>query len=352
MKKTIKAILPLIIVFFLFSACGKPPVNQSQSTEPAKDKEKVTSRIAPKIIKVALNATEDSNIVKLLKEMNTELKEKTDGTLEMQLYPDSQLGNIIDITEAMTMGTIEAAIAPAGALESFEPRFVIYAVSSIFNSVEETRKFLNNDDLIKSINDEYRKKTGIVSLSMYDGGFRWIWTSKKPIRSLEDMRGLKIRTPPGVPLLSDIFKAMGADPVPLPWNDIYTAMQTSIVEGFDSPAEAVIGAKLTEVSKYAMTSTYLYSFSNFFITEKALNMMTPYEKEIFLNAEKTMAEKARALFDTTQNEYKKALKSTDVVVTELSDAEKMRIKEAVKPIIVKYAKKYLTERELVKITSE
>ena len=351
MKKTIKAIVPLIIVFFLFSACGKPPVNQSQSSEPAKDKEKVTSRIASKIIKVALNQTEDSNIVELLKEMNTELKEKTDGTLEMQLYPDSQLGNIIDITEAMTMGTIEATIAPAGALESFEPRFVIYAVSSIFNSVEETRKFLN-DDLIQTINDEYRKKTGIVSLSMYDDGFRWIWTSKKPIRSLEDMRGLKIRTPPGVPLLSDIFKAMEADPVPLPWNDIYTAMQTSVVEGFDSPAEAVMGAKFTEVSKYAMTSTYLYSCSNFFITEKALNMMTPYEKEIFLNAEKTMAEKARALFDTTQNEYKKVLKSTGVVVTELSDAEKMRIKEAVKPIIVKYAKKYLTERELEKITSE
>jgi tripartite ATP-independent transporter DctP family solute receptor len=172
----------------------------------------------------------------------TELvKEKTDGAVEIQIFPSSQLGNQRDLIEGLTFGTVDMTLTSTAVLGNFLTEAAVFDLPFIFRDIPHAYKALDTVgmEICKPL-----EKRGIKVLAMFENGVRHMTNNRNPIRKPEDVKGLKIRVMEQ-PIYIEMMKVLGASPTPMAFGELFTAMQQGVVDGQENPAAHIYTSRFS-----------------------------------------------------------------------------------------------------------
>jgi len=183
------------------------------------------------------------------------LEQKVGDKVEVKLYPGGQLGAQRDLIEQVKLGTIDMTFGNPPYFSNLIPAFGVMDLPYIFNDYYHIERVVAGE-VGSMLNDLLIKQEGMRILGWFHIGFRDMITSKTPIRKIEDFKGVKFRSPE-VSTYINMFKALGATPTPIPWTDVYQAMQTKLVDGLETSPEGMTSTKVYEVGKYVTLTNHI-----------------------------------------------------------------------------------------------
>lgn len=190
------------------------------------------------------------------KKFNELLKEKTKGQIKLSLFPDSTLGNAQTMISAVRGGTIDIEMSGSPNFSGLEPKLNVIDIPFIFQDREHAYAVLDGEigqNLLKDLESQ-----GLKGLAFWEVGFRSFSNSKQPVKAPEDIKGLKVRTNQN-PMYIQAFSLLGANPVPMPLSELYTALETRAVDAQEHPVGIFWSAKLFEVQKYLSLTNHGYT---------------------------------------------------------------------------------------------
>ena len=264
------------------------------------------------------------------------LKEKTDGRILVETYPDSQLGGEREMVEAVQAGMLEMTAPSVGVIANFDDAFEVFDFPFIFKDAETAYRVVDGEigqQLAKNL-----EKSNLKLLGWGENGFRNLAMKKETIRTPDQMKGLKIRTMQ-VPLHIAYWKSIGAAPTPVSFPEVFSALQQGVVVGVENPFELLYSAKLTEPAKYLTVTNHIYDPEPVIINKAFFDKLSPEDQELITGAADEMIEKLRSLKVAATEQAIKNIESEGGTVTELSDAEHQQWVESAIPFYKEYASK-------------
>ncbi len=190
------------------------------------------------------------------REMAVAIKQDTGGRFDLQVFPNSQLGSDTDTLTQLRSGGVEFFTLSGLILSILVPAASINGMGFAFPDYASVWKAMDGD-LGGYIRAQIAKANLVAMEKIWDNGFRQTTTSTKPIQSPDDFRGMKIRVPPS-PLWTSMFKAFDAAPASINFNEVYSALQTKVVDGQENPLAIISTAKLYEVQKYCSLTNHMW----------------------------------------------------------------------------------------------
>jgi C4-dicarboxylate-binding protein DctP len=195
-----------------------------------------------------------------------EVERLSKGRMEVKLYPGAQLGDFASVANQIRAGIIEAGESPDGFVASLFPEIQVFGIPYLFADYNIAYEVLDGP-VGQELMDLMAKKTGLRTFGFFENGFRHFSNSKREIRTPADMRGLKIRTM-SMPAHMKIVEDLGASAVPIPWQELYTALQTGVVDGQENAFYILPVPKLEEVQKYVIADGHVYGLGLIIFNEK------------------------------------------------------------------------------------
>jgi tripartite ATP-independent transporter DctP family solute receptor len=259
-KKVLVILMVVSLTASLLAGCGSKP-----ATPPVDDGKTYSMRLATVV-------SAPHPWIDMADYFAAEVSKKTDGKITVTVYPSGTLGDDQTTIDEMRIGTLDFVVGGAQNAASFIPEYQVFGLSYLFENTDHFEKAIaNNSPVFKryaQLHDE--KKLDLVLLSLTGGGVRNASSNLRPIVTPADLSGVKMRLP-GSPIEGKIWSAFGALPTSLPWNEIYSAIQTGVVNAFESTISGYYGSKLYEVSPYLSKTEHLYMLSHFTMSQKTYN---------------------------------------------------------------------------------
>ena len=287
--------------------------------------------------KVGIGLSEDHPQAMAVKYFGEQLAAKSGGKMKAKLFASGSLGNDVTMTAALRGGTQEMTVPEVSTLMSMVKNFGAISMPLTFNSEQEADAVLDGTFGQKLLAKLPEK--GLVGLGYWENGFRHITNSKRPINKADDLAGLKMRVIQS-PLYLDTFSALGTNATPMPFTELYTAMEQGAVDGQENPVGLILASKFAEVQKHLVLSRHIYSTWVLLMSKKTWDGLTAQEQKIVQDAarEATLYERKtiRAFNEKALGELKKA----GLQVTELPAAEQAKLRAKLQPVIAKYAKEF------------
>ena len=255
------------------------------------------------------------------------VEERSQGAIEVQLYPSSQLGDTQDMMDQAAAGANVGTFVEASRVSVFVPEFNVLVAPYAFESVDELARFVESDTFARW-NDELREKSGLTLLSFnwYQGARHML--TKKPISTPADLNGVRVRTI-GQPLWVETIGAMGAVATPLPWAEVYPSLQTGVIDGAEAQPSAIWGAKLYEVISDITLTSHIYLMSGMLVSDAWLQSLPDDLRTIVTEESKRWGASAlKANVDGAEKIFAD-ITSTGVKVSTIDTAP---FREAVKPV--------------------
>jgi TRAP-type transport system periplasmic protein len=262
------------------------------------------------------------------------VEKKTNGRIAINVYGDGALGGDLQIISALQRGAIEMALMNAGLLNGIAKEFTIVDFPFLFNTEDEAYAVL--DGIVGQKLLDLLPAKGIVGLAYPELGFRHIHNSKHAVLRIEDLRGLKIRTVQS-PIYVDTLSALGANALPLPFPDLYHALEKKFVDGATDPLVTISVLKFDEVQPYLTLTRHVYNPQIYVVSKATFDKLVPADRVALTDAAIEARDYERKISRERNAQALDKLKKT-MRVTELSAAEDAKMREAVKPIIDKYTK--------------
>lgn len=262
------------------------------------------------------------------------VNEKTKGEMEVQVFPLGQLGGERSMTEQVQTGTLHMTAVTSGVLSNFVTEMGIIELPFIYPNRDVAYKVLDD----KEVKERFAKlcdAKGFIFIGYTENEFRDITNSKRPIHKPEDLRGLKIRVIES-PVFIDTFKALGANPTPLPFPEIYNALQQKVIDGQDNPIYTSILMKFTEVNKFATITNHILTECPVVVNKKFWGSLTPEQQKIFREAADLQVKVNREENAKNRVEALAKAKAQKVDVVMLTEADEAAFRNAVKPVLEKY----------------
>jgi len=201
------------------------------------------------------------------REMAAAIKQETNGRFDLQIFPSSQLGSDTDTLSQIRSGGVEFFTLSGLILSTLVPAASINGMGFAFSDYDTVWKAMDGD-LGAYIRAQIAKANLIAMEKIWDNGFRQTTTSTKPIQTPGDFRGMKLRVPVS-PLWTSMFKALDASPASINFNEVYSALQTKIVDGQENPLAIISTAKLYEVQKYCSLTNHMWDGFWFLANQRA-----------------------------------------------------------------------------------
>lgn len=225
------------------------------------------------------NPDDPQNVgVNAFKEM---VEERSDGSISVQIYPAGQLGDARTIVEGIQLGTIEMGDVENGPMGGFVPEAMLWDLPFIFRDIEHAHAVLDGE-IGKSVQEKYTN-VGIRHLAYNDGGFRYFTNDQRPINSMEDLQGLKIRVMESQ-VMVDTLNAFGASAVPMSFGELYTALQQGVVDGQENPMNLIFSQRFYEVQDYLSLSEHFYYPRQYIASEAWWQSLTEDHQAILQQA--------------------------------------------------------------------
>jgi len=252
----------------------------------------------------------------------------------VNVFPGGALGSDQANVSSLQGGTLEMASMNSGIFASQVKDFAVYDFPFLFANYKEADAVV--DGPFGQMMHKKLEEKGLVGLGYYELGFRDITNSKRPITKVEDIAGLKLRVIPN-PINVDWVSALGANPTPLPFPEVYAALEQHAIDGQENPVATIIGAKLYEVQKYLALTHHQYNPQSVIISKKVWDTMSPAEHKIIQDAAEEAGKYQRQVSRDQAASTIDQLKKAGMQVTELPAAEMAKLQVKMKPVIDKHA---------------
>ncbi len=292
-------------------------------------------------MKIAHVLTEQDNIHMALLKFKESVEKKTNGQVAVEIYPNSALGSLRVTFESMQLGNLEAMLSDAVTPANVAPTYALPELPYMFKDLDHVHKVMDGS-IGKQMYDELLSKGNVRTLVVYDTTFRKIF-SKKAINSIADMKGMKVRVPEAQNYLR-AMQLLGANPTPVAWGELYTALQTGVVDGFENKAEAAFNAKLHEQTKYAAYTGHIFTINPFLVSEKWFKALPADTQKIIQDAAAESLTWQRGYAPQSEKEYEEKMKAAGVTFTSPDVAP---FRQAVEPFFKEYGDK-INANDLIK----
>ncbi len=259
--------------------------------------------------------------------------QKSGNKLQVKLFAGGVLGGDLQTVSALQGGTIEMTVLNAGILSAQVKEFAAYDFPFLFASPQEADTITDGpfgQGLLKKLDSK-----GLVGLGYWDLGFRNLTNSKHAIRKADDIAGLKIRVIQS-PIYIDMFNALGANATPLPFPELYNALEQKAVDGQENPFSTILSSKFAEVQKYLTITRHIYNPQALLISKKVWDTFSDDEKRVIREAADEATRFQREASRQQAQVALEALKKEGMQVDELPPEELAKLREKVKPVIAKY----------------
>jgi len=260
--------------------------------------------------------------------------QKSGGKMKVQVFPGGALGSDQANVSALQGGTLEMASMNSGIFASLVKEFAIYDFPFLFGNPKEADTVVDGafgQGLHKKLEEK-----GLVGLAYYELGFRELTNSKRAITKVDDIAGLKLRVIPN-PINVDWVKALGANPTPLPFPELYAALEQGAVDGQENPVATIKGAKLNEVQKYMTLTNHQYNPQSVVISKKFWDTLSAGDRKILQDAATESANYQRTQSRAQLQAGLEDLKKGGMQISELPAAEVTKLRDKMKPVIAKHS---------------
>lgn len=291
--------------------------------------------IKDRTIKLALANTAESAHGLGAKRFAELVNQKSGGKLKVNIFAGGQLGGEAVVATSLQSGLIEMSMMGPGLLTGMDKDFGVFDTPFLFNDAKEVDAVLDGP-VGKKLLDKLPAKS-LVGLSYWDHGFRILTNSKRPVAKLEDLQGLKIRVQQ-IPVFIEMFAALGAHAVPMPFTELFTAMETKAVDGQENPYISVQVTKFYEVQKYASSTRHAYSPLLVLASKQFWDQLSEQERKVLTDAAEEAKPYQREVSRSLDAKAVEALKKEGMTITEVSPEERNRMREKLKPVIEKHQK--------------
>lgn len=243
-----------------------------------------------------------------MREASAEIKQKTNGQVDIQVFPSSQLGTDADMLSQLRSGGIDFFAQTGLILATLVPVASINGIGFAFPDYPSVWKAMDGA-LGQHVIGAFDKMNLIAFERMWDNGFRQTLSATKPIRTPEDLKGFKIRVPPS-PLWTSMFRGLGAAPVSIPWGETYTALQTKVADGLENPLAGLYFAKMHEVGKYLSSTNHMWDGFWFLANKRSFAALPASARDIVRSTVNAAALKQRADVEKLNNELQATISKT------------------------------------------
>jgi TRAP-type transport system periplasmic protein len=290
--------------------------------------------IKERTIKFGLNGPEGHPAVAGMNEFAKQVAAKSGGKIKVNLFLGGTLGNDQAVTSSVQGGTVEMAVMNTGILASLAKELAIFDFPFLFANEKESDAVADGP-VGKKLHKLLEEK-GVVGLAYWELGYRQITNSKRAINKVEDLEGLKLRVIPN-PINVDWTKALGINPTPMPFPEVYGGLESKAIDGQENPVSVIAANKFWEVQKFAVLSNHQYNPQSVIFSKKVWDTLSAAEKKIIEDAAQEAAKVQRTASRAALASNLDLLKKNGMTVTEFPPAEVAKLREKMKPVIAKYS---------------
>ena len=280
--------------------------------------------IKPRIIRFGYGLNEVSNQGRATKLFAQEVEKASGGKMKVRAIGAAALGSDVQMQQALIGGAQEMMVGSTATLVGITKEMAIWDTPFLFNNAQEADVVLDGP-VGQKVMDKLQDK-GLVGLVYWENGFRNLTNNKRAVAKLEDLDGIKLRVMQNNVFI-DSFKTLGANAVPLPFSELFTALETKTVDGQENPYNTILSSKFYEVQKYLTVTNHVYSPWIVTVSKKWWDQLSKDEQKVLMDAavksrdferKDTRAEADKALAD---------LKGKGMQINQLSPAEANRMRE-------------------------
>jgi TRAP-type transport system periplasmic protein len=280
--------------------------------------------IKPRLIRFGYGLNEQSNQGRATKVFAEEVDKLSGGKMKIRAFGAASLGSDVQMQQALIGGAQEMMVGSTATLVGITKEMALWDTPFLFNNAKEADVVLDGPVGTK-VKAKLEEK-GLVGLVYWENGFRNLTNNTRAVNKLEDLNGIKLRVMQNNVFL-DSFKTLGANAVPLPFSELFSALETKAVDGQENPFNTILSSKFYEVQKYLTITNHVYSPWIVLVSKKFWDGLSPAEKNVLMKA----AEKSRDFErKDTRDEAAKALadlKGKGMQINELSPTEAARMRD-------------------------
>lgn len=329
-KKRFLVFLALFLTLALTAGCLQSTKTPAGTTgQPAK-----ADTAGKKVIKISIGLNEAHPEFLGLKKFKEIVEAKTNGKYDVQPYANAQLGDDVKATEAVRNGTLEMTGPSSSPLAGISKELMVFDLPFLFPNTKVAYQVMDGP-VGQKILDTLDSK-GIKGLAYWENGFRHLTNSARDVKTPADAKGLKIRTMEN-PIHLATWKALGANPAPMPFSEVFTAMQQKTIDGQENPVPTIYLSKYNEVQKYCTLTGHVYTPHLLLISKKLWDSLPKEDQKIFQDAAYEARDYVRKISKEMNDSQVTKLREAGMTVTELTDAQRKQFQDAVKPVYDQFA---------------
>jgi TRAP-type transport system periplasmic protein len=287
----------------------------------------VPEALAKSTLRLGTVLAPNDPLIVAAQQMKRDVERRTNGNVEVQVFPSSQLGDTQNMMDQAQAGANVGTFVEGSRISPFVPEFNVLVAPYAFSNVGELAKFVETPTFA-GWNEQLKQKTGLTLLSFnwYQGARHML--TKKAVTTPADLKGVRIRTI-GEPLWIKTISAMGAVPTPMAWAEVYPSIQTGVIDGAEAQPSAIRGAKLFEVVSHITLTEHIYLMSGLIVSDKWLQSLPANDRAVVMEEAKKAGAMALKSNVDQADEIFKEISSRGVKVSKIDTAP---FRAAVQPV--------------------
>jgi TRAP-type transport system periplasmic protein len=290
--------------------------------------------IKERTIKFGLNGPETHPAAAGMKKFADLVTAKSGGKIKVNLFFGATLGSDQAITTSIQGGTVEMSVMNSGILASLAKELAIFDFPFLFANEKESDAIV--DGAVGKKMHKLLEEKGVIGLAYWELGYRQMTNSKRALNKVEDIDGLKLRVIPN-PINVDWVKALGANPTPMPFPEVYGGLESKAIDGQENPIAVIAANKFWEVQKHIALTNHQYNPQSVIFSKKVWDTLSAAEKKIIDDSADEAAKFQREQSRAAVAANLELLKKNGMTVTQFSPEEVNKLREKMKPVIAKYS---------------
>lgn len=280
-------------------------------------------------IKFSIGTTQSGAQYRGLEYFEKIVEERSDGDVQVELFHSAQLGDDLQAVSNLQSGTLEMTAPSTSPLVGMFPEFAVFDLPFLFPTPEVADTVLDGEIGQQMLDDASRQ--GLVAIGWAENGYRQLTNSVTPVSSPDDLDGLKIRTMQN-DIHLDIWRTLGANPTPMSFAELFTALEQGVVDGQENPWITIEASKFNEVQDYASETNHVYTPFITLVSERFWNRLPTDYQQLLRDAAKQMGDYEREVSRTLNDQIKQQLAESGMNITELTPEQVKVFQEQLAPV--------------------
>lgn len=280
---------------------------------------------ASNVIRLAHDSQETSPVHKAMLYFEQELESRSQGEIEVEIYPARQLGDVRETTELVQQGNLQMTFGASVLLAPYVPEFNVLDVFYLFENEAQAHKALDSQNIGQPLLNAMESK-GFHGLGFMEVGFRSVTNNKQPISTIEDLKGLKIRSASN-PTQISAWKSVGTAPTPLSWGEIFTSLQQGLINAQESSVYSIYAERFYEAQEYLSLTNHIYTNYVLFMNKPFWDSLPPEQQALINEVSKETIAKQRQLAAKQNKDVIKDLEAKGMTVNTVSPEVQSKMKE-------------------------